>query len=119
VGGEHAVQAVKAVERGRASEKAVLGAEGLAKNTAGIKAVDPKTGKVGTTIPDAMRPSGATVEVKDVKRLTDSPQMRRQSEISRQAGQRGEVVTGTNTNVSRTVQDRMRVRRRDDLGPQN
>ncbi|MCZ2078484.1 MAG: hypothetical protein LC130_26235 [Bryobacterales bacterium] len=37
VEGEHAVQAVKAVERGRASEKAVLGAEGLAKNTAGYQ----------------------------------------------------------------------------------
>ena len=80
--------------------------------------MDPKTGKVGTTIPDGVRPNGTTVEVKDVKKLSDSSQLRRQSEISRQSGQKGEVITGTNSKVSKTVQDRMRVRRREDIGPQ-
>jgi RHS repeat-associated protein len=106
-----------AVQRGRQAEKSVLEAEGLVKNTKAIQAVDPKTGKVATTIPDAIRASGQTVEVKDVKRLSDSPQLRRQPEISRAAGQRGQVITGTNTKVSETVQRRMEVRRRKDLGP--
>lgn len=109
----------RATDRGRRVEREVLTSEGLEKNTVGVETVDPKTGKTGTTIPDAMRPNGATVEVKDVKRLSDSPQLRRQSEISRQSGERAEVIiTDRTESVSKTVQDRMRVRRVGEGSPQ-
>jgi RHS repeat-associated protein len=59
-------------------ESQTLKSEGLTKNTKPIDAVDPKTGETGTTIPDAIRPNGQTVEMKNVKNLSDSPQLRRQ-----------------------------------------
>jgi hypothetical protein len=103
--------------RGRVSEKVVLEAEGLAKNTKAFEAVDPKTGKLGATIPDSIRQTGQTVEIKDAKRVTDSAQLRLQSQVSGAAGEIGQVITGTNTKVSKTVQRRMEVRRRSELGP--
>lgn len=103
---------VDAMQRGKQAEKAVLQSENLAKNTKVIQAVDPKTGKAGGTIPDAIRPDGQTVDVKDVKRLSDSPQLRRQSEISAQSGQKAEIiVTNRNQTVSSTVKNRMAVKK--------
>lgn len=46
--------ALTAMERGLTSEKKVLDAEGLTKNTTKIPAIDPKTNKMGSTIPDAV-----------------------------------------------------------------
>ena len=106
----------KALKRGRASEKRILNSEGLPKNTKTFSTVDPKTGKAKNTIPDAMD-GGQTIEVKDVKTLSDSPQLRAQSVVSGQSGQKGKVITGTNTRVSKTVRKRMEVIRRNDLGP--
>jgi RHS repeat-associated protein len=106
------------VERGLQAEKAVLKSEGLKRNTKAIEAIDPKTGEMGKTVPDSVRPSGATVEVKDRIRVSDSAQLRRQTEISKDSGRKAEVITGKRTEVSRTVRDRMRVRRRKDLGPE-
>jgi hypothetical protein len=53
--------------RGRATEVEQLAKNGLEKNTTPVTRVDPKTGKEGTTIPDAIKKNGGTVEVKDVK----------------------------------------------------
>jgi RHS repeat-associated protein len=106
-------------EKGTLSEKRVLAEEGLKKNTTPVTVTDPKTGKPATTIPDAVKSSGATVEVKDVKKLSDSKQLRAQSEASAQNGQKATVITGTNTKVSPTVENRMKVQRKDNLGPQN
>jgi len=106
----------KALQRGRKSEKRVLASEGLEKNTKTFSATDPKTGKTKNTIPDAID-GGQTVEVKDVKILSDSPQLRAQSVISGESGQKARVITGTDTKVSKTVRKRMEVETRDDLGP--
>jgi hypothetical protein len=102
---------VSAVQRGRQTEKAVLQTEGLAKNTRAIQVVDPKTGKIGKTIPDAIRRNGQTVEIKDVQHLRDSAQLRRQTVISRASGQEAQVIlSDRNRSVSRTVRERMQVR---------
>jgi RHS repeat-associated protein len=105
-------QGVTAFERGRQSEKAVLEAEGLTKHTKPMQAVHPKTSTVRGTIPDAIRPNGQTADVKDAKRVNDSPQLRRQSENSARTGQRGQViVTQRNQRVSTTVQKRMEIKK--------
>ena len=97
--------------KGAEAEKGALAAEGLTKNTEKMMAVDAKTGQVGSTIPDAMRPSGATVEVKNVQKLSDSSQLRRQSSISAQSGQKAEVIsTNPNAKISNTVRERMNVK---------
>ena len=107
----------QAIERGRLNETKTLAEEGLTKNTKATSVVDPKTGKQVTTIPDAVKKNGETVEVKDVKVVSDSKQLRAQSAISSQSGQKATVITGTNTKVSQTVQRRMNVIRKDNLGP--
>jgi len=107
---DKAADLAKNTARGKATEMAVLDAEGLAKNTDAIEAIDPKTGELGATIPDAFRESGQTVEVKDVKRVADSPQLRRQSEISKKAGQKAQVlITERTKQVSKAVERRMDV----------
>jgi hypothetical protein len=79
-----------------------------------MEAVGPKTGQTGTTIPDAIRSNGQTVEMKNVKNLSDSPQLRRQSEISAKSGQKGQViVSGKNLKVSPTVKNRMDIKKLD------
>src|SRR5262249_47642921 len=90
-------------------EKEVLDKRGLDKNTKPMEATDPKTGKSGTTIPDSTE-NGATVEVKGGKSVSDSPQLRRQTEISKQAGQKAQVIVKPNTKVSNTVRERMDVK---------
>jgi RHS repeat-associated protein len=93
-------------------EGQVLKSEGLPKNTKPITALDPKTGKTGTTIPDAIRPNGQTVDMKAGKIVSDSPQLRRQSQISAQSGRKGQVIVSSNNQkVSPTVQARMDVKK--------
>jgi len=66
----------------------------------------------GKTIPDAIRSNGQTVEFKDAKKVSDSPQLRRQSEISARSGQKAEViVSNKNQRVSSTVKARMKVKK--------
>jgi RHS repeat-associated protein len=109
----------QALKRGLDNEAKVLAEEGLHKNKASLTTIDPKTGKKVTTIPDANLSNGATVEVKDVKKLSDSKQLRAQSAISSQNGQKARVITGVDTKVSNTVEKRMKVDRKNYLGPQN
>jgi RHS repeat-associated protein len=100
---------------GLAFEEKALASEGLQKNTTPMEAVDPKTGKTGTTIPDAQRANGQTVEAKNVKTLSDSRQLRRQSVISAKSGQKAQVLVNKNNiqKVSPTVQNRMNVKKID------
>lgn len=51
---------------------------GYEKNTQKFTRVDPKTGKEGTTIPEHVKPSGATVEIKNVQRQSLTRQLRLQ-----------------------------------------
>jgi RHS repeat-associated protein len=112
------LQFLENVKRGRKNEARALDDLGIPKNTKKIEAIDPKTGKPGKTIPDGLE-NGQTIEIKDVKKLSDSPQLRKQSKISAKSGQKGRVVTGPNTKVSKTVDKRMKVETLEYLGPKN
>ncbi|WP_421806108.1 DUF6443 domain-containing protein [Flagellimonas sp.] len=107
----------KALKRGRDSETRVLKDEGLSKNTEKFTVKDSKTGKDVSTIPDSM--DEAVTEIKDVKKLSDSKQLRAQREVAKSQNKDHKVITGTNTKVSKTVMEQSNVRRREDLGPQN
>jgi hypothetical protein len=100
---------------GLAFEGKAIESEGLTKNTTPMEAPDPKTGQAGTTIPDAMRSNGQTVDAKNVKTLSDSPQLRRQSMISAKSGQKAQVLVNKNNiqKVSPTVQKRMDIKKID------
>jgi hypothetical protein len=101
------------MDKGRDVEKSVLKSEGLVKNTKKIEAIDPKTGKLGKTKPDAIAPDGTTIEVKDRQYLTDSEQLRRQSQISAKAVKGGKatvIQAREGGRVSETVLKRMNVR---------
>lgn len=72
---------------------------------------------MAVTIPDAVRPEGRTVDVKDVAKLSETQQLRLQREYSRQRGQKPEIITGKYTEVSKEMEDNYIIRRRPDLGP--
>jgi hypothetical protein len=100
------------------NELRVLKEEGLGGIKKEFTVRDPKTGEFGTTIPDGMRPNGRTVDVKDVASLSETRQLRLQSEVSRQAGQKAEIITGTKTKVPPEMESKYIIKRRPDLGPQ-
>ena len=105
------------MKRGLVEEKRVLDALGLEKNTKSMVGFDKKTGKMGTTIPDAVRPGGGTLDVKNVTDLRDSKQLRLQSQISGESGQKAQVITVGNKKVSGTVKERMDVVPFEDMVP--
>ena len=97
--------------KGLASQGEALQEEGLAENKQKYPAADPKTGKAGSTVPDSVRPNGQTVEVKDVQRLSDSSQLRRQSVVSAKSGLKAQVIVkNPKATVSSTVTERMDVK---------
>ena len=96
----------------------LLKSEGLTSNRKMMDGIDPKTRIKGKTMPDAVRSDGQLVEVKDVKVLSDSKQLRIQNELSRKgSGRAVEVITGKNTKVSGTVQEAYQVKRNSKIGP--
>jgi len=105
-------------ERGRVNEERVLREEGLLGIKKEFTLRDPKTGEIATTIPDAVRPNGRTVDVKDVAELSETQQLRLQREVSRRSGQKAEIITGTKTKVPAQMERDYLIRRRRDLGPQ-
>ena len=72
------------------------------KNNKSFTRPDPKTGKEGTTIPDGYK-DGQTVEIKNVKRLTDSKQLRLQKEISAENGRTPRLIINQSAKISKTV----------------
>ena len=101
---------LKNAERGRAAEAKVLGELGLVKNTEKV------IGKEGKSIPD-FKTANVIGEIKDTKRVTDSPQLRIQKEAAQQSGMAHELHTGVNTAVSEKAASGTTVIRRTDLGP--
>jgi RHS repeat-associated protein len=100
----------QAMKRGRESEARVLDALGESKNRGKVKGCE------GCSIPDYQ--NATTVgEIKDAKRVTDSPQLRIQREAAANSDRQHVIQTGTNTSVSSRVERQSTVRRRDDLGP--
>ena len=97
--------------RGTASETRVLNGLGQVKNTTAVTSAE------GKSIPDFINKT-TIGEIKDVKNLSNTQQLRIQRDAAVQAGKNHVVVTGTNTNVTPNVaKPPTRVIRRDDLGP--
>jgi hypothetical protein len=80
-------------QRGRDNEKKVLDELGLDKNKNKV------TGKEGNSVPDALT-DRQSFEIKDTQRVTDSRQLRIQSEAARNSGRENVLVTGENTRAS-------------------
>lgn len=97
--------------RGIVAEARVLKSMGEVKNTE--KVVTSQ----GRSIPDFQN-SRQVGEIKDTQRVSNTSQLRSQREHAQATGREHTVVTGTNTQVSKPVQQQSRVIRRDDLGPQ-
>ena len=113
-----ATRVANAMKRGLVEEKRVLDALGLEKNTKSMVGFDKKTGKMGKTIPDAVLPDGRTFDVKNVGDLRDSKQLRLQSHISEESGQKAQIITVGNKKVSATVEKRMDVQAFEDMIPE-
>jgi hypothetical protein len=105
------------MQRGSVNEARVLKEEGLLGIKPQLTVRDPKTGEYAVTIPDAVRPNGRTVDVKDVAELSETQQLRLQREYSRQRGQKPEIITGTRTKVAPEMEENYMIRKRPDLGP--
>lgn len=107
--GGRTADALAPTKRGVESEARVLNDIGEVKNTKTV-------GDDVKTIPD-FRNTKEVGEIKDAKRVADSPQLRAQRDYAAATGRQHTVITGTNTKVSKTVQEKSMVVRRDDLGP--
>jgi hypothetical protein len=96
--------AIDPLQRGRATETQVLDRLGLEKNTKPTTVNDPKTGGETTTIPDAVRPNGQTVEIKDVRYQSLTRQLRAQEKMSQESGQKPQLFVPENAKVSKPLE---------------
>jgi RHS repeat-associated protein len=96
----------QSMSRGRATEVEQLGRNGLDKNTKPIEVIDPKTGKSGTTVPDALKNEGqSTVEIKDVKTQGLTRQLRLQEKYSNDNGFKPELIINEGAKLSKPLQN--------------
>ncbi len=80
-------------DRGKVSEMEQLSKNGLEKNYNPVKEIDPRTGREGTTIPDAFKNEGkSTTEVKNVKEQSLTKQLRLQERFSNSNGFKPELI---------------------------
>jgi RHS repeat-associated protein len=104
-------QLLQNAAKGAASEARVLGDLGVAKNTEAV------VGSEGRSIPDFQ--TNTTVgEIKDVKTMSNTKQLRIQKEAAADSGRQHQLHTGTNTKVTPNAENGTTVVRRPDLGPQ-
>ena len=107
---------LKAMERGRVSERRVLKSIGETKNTIKKDAkIDDKYIKV---IPDAINGTHF-IEIKDVKRLSNTRQIRAEQQAAKREGKQLKIITGRKTQISSKILEnkRINIERRKDLGP--
>jgi hypothetical protein len=90
---------------GRKIETEQLAKHGYDKNNKPFEVNDPKTGEKGTTVPDALKPDGGTVEVKHVKYQGLEKQLRLQKEISEAAGVKPELIINQGARISKPVKE--------------
>ena len=90
---------------GRSIEKQQLEQMGLKKNTRTFEFKDPKTGKIERTIPDAITKDGGTVEIKYVKRISLTKQIRGQIEIAKRNGAEAILRINRDAIPSRPIQN--------------
>ena len=107
-----AEQARANAAKGTASEKKVLADKGLTKNTEKV------SGTEGKSIPD-FQDKAKIGEIKDANQVTNTKQLRIQKEAAQESGREHELVTGTNTNVTKNAAEGTNIIRRDDLGPKS
>ena len=100
---EAAARVSKNQRKGAATETKELAREGLPKNTEKFTRTDPKTGKEGTTIPDAMD-KGATVEIKNVQKQSFTRQLRIQKEVSVGNGKTPRLIINQGAKLSKPLQ---------------
>lgn len=77
---------------------------GLEKNTESMTRIDPKTGKEGTTIPDAIK-DGQTVEIKNVQKQSYTRQLRLQEKISNENGKNPLLHINKDAQISKPLQN--------------
>lgn len=105
---------VNPMKRGLENEAKILEQEGLTKNTRKV------TTSEGSSIPDAIT-DNAIIEIKDVKYLSDTKQLRIQKEAARAAGKEHLTYTGKKTNVSKSMRKTQEttIKKTKELGPQD
>lgn len=86
-GAKSAVKVInrEALERGVKNESKTIVKEGLTKNTKTFTAIDPKTKKPVNIKPDAIDSEKVT-EIKDVKTLSNTKQIRGERELAKRQG---------------------------------
>lgn len=112
---DRATDAVKAMERGRQSEKRVLQEIGEVKNTK-RETTTLKTGEEITVIPDAVNKKNV-IEIKDTKTVSNTKQIQGERQVAKDTGKELKIITGEKTHVSKNIPESEIVRRKD-LGPQ-
>ena len=106
----------EAIQRGRINEQKTIEEEGLTKNNNTANYRDPKTGKnVGTKVDTKQETFNA--EIKDVKYLSNTAQIRTQRMEAKMEGKDYKIYTGTNTTVSKNIPE-TEIIRVPYLGPQ-
>ncbi len=103
-------KAQAAMKRGQDSEKVILKKYGLDKNKSKVSS------KEGNAIPDAITDK-RLIEIKDSKKVTNTKQMRIQAEAAKEAGLKPTLITGKNSQVSKSVEKSFEIIRDETLGP--
>jgi hypothetical protein len=94
----------EALKAGRQTEVEQLSKNGLEKNTQSITKVDPKTGKEGITIPDALKNGGkSSVEIKNVGKQSLTEQLRLQEKFSNDNGFKPELIINEGAKLSKPL----------------
>lgn len=106
----------EAMQRGVKNEAKTIAEEGLTKNTKTFTAVDPVTKQPVNVKPDALDTKKLS-EIKDTKTVSNTKQIRTEREVAKQQGKDFEIITGTNTKVSKNIPAN-EVKKVDYLGPQ-
>jgi RHS repeat-associated protein len=106
----------EAMQRGVKNEAKTIAEEGLTKNTKTFTAIDPVTKQPVNVKPDALDAKKLS-EIKDTKTVSNTKQIRTEREVAKQQGKEFEIITGTNTKVSKNIPAN-EVKKVDYLGPQ-
>ena len=102
--------------RGRKNEAKILYEIGEVKNTVQKKAILPETNEIVTTIPDVINDT-KIIEIKDVKKLYNTKQIRAERQVAKDEEKIFEIITGERTHVSKNIPQEEIIRRKD-IGPQ-
>ena len=105
-----------ATVRGIRNEAKVIEDIGEVKNTVRKTTVLPETNEIVTTIPDVIS-NTKVIEIKDVKKLSNTKQIRAERQVAKDEGKTFEIITGEKTNISKNIPKEEIIRRKD-IGPQ-